>query len=347
MTFISYDRIPESTDSWSGDLAQLRKLDKVSWVVTEKIHGANFCLLADGRGVSCAKRKAILREEDAFFNYQRVRIRYAPAAHALFADVQARYPDLVRLYVYGELFGGAYPHPEVTPVEGVAPVQTGVYYAPGIDLCAFDLAIEREGDEGQGREFLAYSEALELLRARGFLVAQPLLVGTLREALDYPLGFDSTIPKLLGLPPLPQRNPAEGVIVKPYEAFTMGAGAQRTRPILKRKIATFAEDDRFHRAEAWSDAPTDTRPLGRLEWLVQALVTDNRLNNAASKVGTITADDLEAMIELETMLVEDVIEQLEFLEPEAFAGLSVDERAHLDARITDSVSALIVRRFGG
>ncbi len=343
--FVSYDRIPESPDQWSGELGPLRKLDRLRWPVTEKIHGANFCLLADGRQIRCAKRKAILGDGDAFFNYQRVRIRYAPAAHALFADVQALYPGLVRLYVYGELFGGLYPHPEVRPVEGVSPVQTGVHYAPGIELRAFGLAIE--GERVEGREFLAYEEALGLLRARGFFVAEPLLVGTLREALDYPLGFDSTIPARLGLPPLGRENHAEGVVLKPMEAFTMGLDGRRTRPILKRKIAAFSEDDRFHRAEAWAEAPTDASPLGRLEWLVSALVTDNRLNNALSKVGSITAEDLEGMIELEGLLVEDVREQLELLEGEAVAALAEAERRRLEAHVVDSVGALIVARFGG
>lgn len=342
--FVSYDRIPESTDQWSGELGELRKLDRLRWVVTEKIHGANFCLLADGSQVRCAKRKAILGDGDAFFNYQRVRIRYAPAAHGLFADVQAVYPGLVRLYVYGELFGGVYPHPEVEPVEGVAPVQTGVHYAPGIELCAFDLAVELEG--ARGREFLAYEEALGLLRARGFFVAEPLMVGTLREALDYPLGFDSTIPARLGLPPLGRDNHAEGVVLKPMEAFTMGAEGRRSRPILKRKIAAFAEDDRFHRAEAWAEAPTDASPRGRLEWLVAALVTDNRLDNALSKVGSVTAEDLDGMIELEELLVDDVREQLELLEGDAVAALGDDDRRRLEACVAESVGSLIVRRFG-
>lgn len=342
--FISYDRIPETTDQWIGAPAQLRQLDRLRWVVTEKIHGANFCLLADGRAVRCAKRKAILGDGDAFFNYERVRVRYAEAAHALFADVAATIPGVARLYVYGELFGGAYPHPDVAAVDGVAPVQTGVYYAPGIEFCAFDLAVQREG--ATAREFLDFDAALELLRGRGFFVAEPLLVGTLREALDYPLGFDSTIPARLGLPALAEPNPAEGVVLKPVKAFTIGEGEGQARPILKRKIAAFAEDDRFHRAEAWAEVPVDASPLGRLEWLVGALVTDNRLANALSKVGQVTKDDLDGMIELEALLVEDVHEQLALLEAETVAALSEGERERLDAHVVDAVGALIVGRFG-
>ncbi|MEZ4384525.1 MAG: RNA ligase family protein [Nannocystaceae bacterium] len=342
--FISYDRIPETTATWVGAPAQLRQLDRLRWAVTEKIHGANFCLLADGRAVRCAKRKAILREGDAFFNYERVRVRYAQAAHELFADVAARDPEVARLYIYGELFGGAYPHPEVAAVDGVAAVQTGVYYAPGIEFCAFDLAVQRRG--AATRAYLDFDAALELLRARGFFVAEPLLVGTLREALDYPLGFDSTIPARLGLPALAEANPAEGVVLKPVKAFTLGEGDGQARPILKRKIAAFAEDDRFHRAEAWAEAPADASPRGRLEWLVGALVTDNRLNNALSKVGLVARGDLEGMIELEGLLVEDVREQLELLEGEALARLDADARAQLERAIVDAVGALIVARFG-
>ena len=49
--FRSYDKIPESARRWTDDEAALRRLHRLKWVATEKIHGANFCFLLDGDGV--------------------------------------------------------------------------------------------------------------------------------------------------------------------------------------------------------------------------------------------------------------------------------------------------------
>jgi hypothetical protein len=42
--FTSYEKIAETPDQWQLDEAGFRQLEKVTWVVTEKIHGANFCI---------------------------------------------------------------------------------------------------------------------------------------------------------------------------------------------------------------------------------------------------------------------------------------------------------------
>lgn len=55
--------------------------------------------------------------------------------------MQADLWNLEKIFIYGELFGGEYPHPEVNPVSGVQAIQTGVYYSPRIEYCAFDIAV--------------------------------------------------------------------------------------------------------------------------------------------------------------------------------------------------------------
>ncbi|MCB9703853.1 MAG: RNA ligase [Myxococcales bacterium] len=340
---IPYDRIPEGTDAWIGDPAALRRLDRLRWAVTEKIHGANFCLVVDEDGVQAAKRKALLGEGDAFFNFQEVRLRHAASALALHDELRAGDPAIVRTFVYGELFGGAYPHPDVAPVAGAQPVQTGVYYAPGVEFCVFDVAVAVVGE----RRFLDFDEAIARARGQGFFVAEPLHVGSLREALDFPLGFDSTIPARLGLPPLARPNAAEGVVIRPLPAITLGEGAARSRPLLKRKIAAFAEDRRFHGASAWASPPIGAGPLALLEWTVDALLSEQRLESAISKVGRPAPGDLEAMIEIEALVIDDLREHLERLEAAALARLAPAERERLGAAIRGGAAALVLGRFGG
>ena len=66
--FKSYDRIAESPSYWLIDEKEFRRLSKLDWIVTEKIHGANFCLITDGTKLWGAKRKAVLSEKDDFFH---------------------------------------------------------------------------------------------------------------------------------------------------------------------------------------------------------------------------------------------------------------------------------------
>ena len=51
------------------------------------------------------------------------------------------YAGVEHVFLYGELYGGQYPHPDVDPVPGLQAVQTGVYYSPHIEFCAFDLRV--------------------------------------------------------------------------------------------------------------------------------------------------------------------------------------------------------------
>ncbi|MEZ4449259.1 MAG: RNA ligase family protein [Nannocystaceae bacterium] len=344
--FHVYPKIAERVDHWGAAPNELRRLDRQRWAVTEKIHGANVCLVIDADAVRVGKRRALLGDDEPFFNVHEVRARVTPAARALFASIRAEAPALRHLLVYGELFGGAYPHPEVAPVAGVQPIQTGIHYCPGIEFSAFDLARVSAGEGLEGAPvFYGWGEALERLRAHGILASEPLHVGTLRDALDFPLGFDSTLPRRLGLPPLAGPNPAEGVVIRPLTELLVGPEGARRRPLLKRKIAVFAEDRRFHGASAWSAQGSTTSPLERLTAAALAMINDPRLDSARSKLGPLATGDLDALAELDTAIREDVWEQLGLDEAAALARLDDAGRELLEATIRDAVAALILGRF--
>jgi hypothetical protein len=71
-----------------------------------------------------------------FFGYRRAIAPLIPAVRALFR----RLGDAAWALVYGELFGGHYPHPRVAALDGIVPVQTAIHYCPDVRFCAFDLA---------------------------------------------------------------------------------------------------------------------------------------------------------------------------------------------------------------
>ena len=89
----SYEKIVERPEQWALDDRGYRALRKSSWVVTEKIHGANFALLSDGQAVRCAKRKAMLAEGEDFFGHTALLPRLIPAVLRLHAQVRTLHPD--------------------------------------------------------------------------------------------------------------------------------------------------------------------------------------------------------------------------------------------------------------
>jgi RNA ligase len=70
---VPYEIIPESLAAWHFSEADYRQLAKVDWVVTEKIHGANFAMRTDGNETVFAKRKEFLKEDEDFFGYHQMR----------------------------------------------------------------------------------------------------------------------------------------------------------------------------------------------------------------------------------------------------------------------------------
>lgn len=343
--FTGYEKIAEATEEWQLDETGYRQLAKVSWVVTEKIHGANFCFSTDGHTVLCANRKHILQSTDDFFHFQRILETLQRNVLQAFSAAEKRFPQLHRLYLYGELFGGGYPHPDVSPDPSVQPIQTGIWYAPSIAFCAFDLAIQDDA-LSMPRTYVDYDIALSICEEAGIFCVAPLFIGSYQEALAYPLGFGSTIPARLGLPPLPEANRAEGVVIKPLKTLLIETKKGAIRPVLKKKIPEFAEDKRFSEAQKWSAlSPSTQSALDLLKWEAFNLVTENRLQSAVSKVGALTAGDRQRARRVFSIFVEDVLEQLERTQEARLAALRQEEQAHLRAYVFDEARTLFKNYF--
>jgi hypothetical protein len=68
-------------------------------------------------------------------------------------------------------------------------VQAGVWYCPTNEFYGFDIH--------DGSRYLDYTRALEVFKEAGFpFYAEPLLIGTLKEALDFPHVFAPHLPKM-------------------------------------------------------------------------------------------------------------------------------------------------------
>ncbi|MCA9708949.1 MAG: RNA ligase, partial [Myxococcales bacterium] len=247
-----------------------------TWVATEKIHGAQLVVATDGEVVRLGKRKAWLEPDDAFFGWQMLRGELERKVRRLYARLDRG----GELHVYGELFGGGYPHSEVAALPGLRPVQTGIWYSPALGWAPFDALVVGEAEP----VFVAHTE-LEGACAEVELGTPPRLGrGTRSELGRLPVRYPSRVAAALGLPALPD-NVAEGYVLKP-DAELPAAG----RPVVKHKIPEFS-DDRFDGSRPFdANAHLDVEELLRL---AEAMIGPMRVASARSKVG----EEREAVIE--------------------------------------------------
>ena len=239
------------------------------WVALEKLHGGQLVIASDGEAVRVGKRKAWLAAEEPFFGWQLIAAELGDAARAFARGVGAG-----QVVLYGELIGGGYPHPEVPAVPGLSPVQTGIWYTPALAWVAFD-ALVAAGDDDEG-ELLAHRELEELAGPAGVRTAPRHARGTRAELERVEVRFPTRVPGWFGLPPL-EGNLAEGVVLKPDVRC-----AAAERPVIKRKLPDFDDDERFREAEGW-----DPGRLGEPELVawVERMVQTARLASARSKAG--------------------------------------------------------------
>ncbi|KAJ3288143.1 hypothetical protein HDU79_005078 [Rhizoclosmatium sp. JEL0117] len=287
---MKYPKIPE------GRLPESIKATKSSkWAVTEKVHGANFCISTDhGTDFQFFKRTGPIIHSDRFFGFRESPTflpQLLPRISSLYTAILIQDSSIKTVKVWGELCGGFYP--SLSPTTSV-PVQQGVYYAADLQFYAFDISIvTSDGSES----FLSFSDAVAFFSASNFLHAKPLKIADLSTCLSYPIGFDSHVPGWLQLPPLPKgTNKAEGIVVRLYSSMQGKKGKElvteggNDRPLVKFKIPEFAEtsvyDNRRDRqAFAGSfDVEMATEAV-ELMYELQAMVTHERFQGIISKHG--------------------------------------------------------------
>lgn len=297
-----YEKMPKSLKSLHLSEKEQNDINKLKWVVTEKIHGANFSFVYEDRRLLYAKRKDYLKWNDDFFGFQTVAANLEDKLMALFEQLEQDFPSH-RYIIYGELFGGKYPHPEVTPDDHVQAIQTGVYYSPSIRFCAFDIAVETAADD---KQYLDYDVSLAYFERFGIFCAQPLFSGKWNEALNFNIRRDSSIPALLQLPELTP-NLIEGVVIKPLSHSRLTDIG--VRPVIKLKNPEFDEEKKFHEAAKWSFIPNVTSRSEELSFLVEEIahyITTNRLNSAVSKIGRLDFANEARIQDIKKEFLEDI-----------------------------------------
>lgn len=278
MRFVEYPRIPRSLPE-GIPLREARLLSRASFEMTEKIHGAHLSVSSDGERELLAKRTGFLDPGDDFYGANELLPDLGEKARELRCRLGA---PITQVDVHGELFGGAYPHPDVEACPGARPVQAGAWYSPQVRFAAYDVVVWVR-ERGVPPRFLPAREARGLLEEAGFLTPPVLARGRLAD-LDLPLPERTRIPDILGLPPV-EENPAEGVVLKAETDLLLPVGDTWVRPVLKRKRRAFDEERFKHNPTA----PTTPNAA------VDLAATRALLDTAISKTGP---RDVEAALDL-------------------------------------------------
>ncbi|OJV37937.1 MAG: RNA ligase, Rnl2 family [Bacteroidales bacterium 36-12] len=281
LEFMKYNSIENTYNKDFMDKIKLEGLDSLQYAVQEKVHGANCCLITDGQAVYFAKRSGLVEVGEVFYDYEELLERYKDRAIRMYRRIKEKYADTISISVFGEMFGGKYPHPDVKNDSKVVCIQKGVFYCPNHEFYAFDICIQNS----EGRKYLAVYEMNSFFESESFFYAKTLIQGTLEECLSYPNAFQSVISDWLGLPPI-EDNICEGVVIRPVEPIYFRNGS---RLLLKNKNSRFAEKKSIKKRQPTLFVePTYSEDLNKLLPIIESYVTENRLDNVVSKIGNVS-----------------------------------------------------------
>ncbi len=173
MEFKKYNSIENAYQDDFINLIIDQGYSNIEYVVQEKVHGANLCFITDGQNILSAKRTELIPENEQFFNSKFVQEKYSSKILNVFREVSEQF-NAKSMSIFGEIFGGGYPHPDMPKNDSSKLVQRGIYYCPTNDFYAFDILIDNE-------KYLDVETASQLFEKFGFVYAKPLFKGALIE----------------------------------------------------------------------------------------------------------------------------------------------------------------------
>ena len=238
----------QSINRWFKNFPEL-EVEK--FIVTEKIHGANFQIIITEDDVRYASRNKFLKDGEKFYNYIEAVAECEPLIEAL-----ANYRKLIgykEIRIYGELFGDG--------------VQKGVQYQESNLFRAFDMMVD--GQFCTQSRFVTLMDDLDLMD----YVVPILGVGTFDECMEYDIKFDSHLSRK-------EYNICEGIVIKP---LTMNIEDENgSRFYIKKKNEDFLEKKSVKK----ESKPVDDELVEAQEEF-NSYITDNRVQNVFSKEGKI------------------------------------------------------------
>jgi len=261
----SADRLAQVARN-SHAFASDAEADAARAVVTPKLHGSNVQVqYTPDAGVRYGRRSDFLAPGEEHYG-----VLAAAAAlgmptkiAALYEGLRLSQPTLAGVALYGEVYGGHYPHPDVPatpPAIRKKPVQQGIWYTPEVQLVFFDvqlvLSVDTEAagavDGGAGSAaaagrarvsrtlFLDCDDASTACARAGLPFVPVIFSGSASEACAWAVAHvrDNALAHFnpAGLPLLPA-NEGEGFVVR----LAREAADCSDRAMAKIKNPAFAE----------------------------------------------------------------------------------------------------------
>lgn len=325
MEFKKYNSIENAYQEKFIQNIILQGYGDMEYIVQEKVHGANLSFITNGEEILTAKRTDILADSEEFYNVKAVREKYERNVFSLFRELSETM-GAETVTIFGELFGGAYPHPDVARDKTATIIQKGVFYTPSNDFFGFDILVNHN-------KYINVEEAGKLFEKHGFIYARTLFKGSLKECLAYPNEFQTTIPALYGLPEI-EGNCCEGVVIRSIENAYMYSGA---RVIIKNKNEKWAEKKNKGNREA-SEQVQLSEQAALLCEEASKFVTENRLDNVISKIGAVTVKDFGKVL---GMFSKDAVEDFLKTNDEAYNQLEKPEMKAITKFINTQAQKLV------
>lgn len=279
----------------------------VGWIVTEKVHGANFSFwMTEVDGVvdiKCAKRTGFIKDDEKFFNYKPVLEKYRDNLIKLFYEMKESY-DSTTTVLYGELFGGN--------------IQSGMCYPLEQDFVGFDIKV----DSGKGLYPINKVFALNVISDFG-IPSIPVMgyAISLDGALEFNEYFTS---KLIrdGFDGLEEHKESEGLVIEPVEPLFLN----RSRVYFKKKTKRFLEKSGKPNVKHKAHQQKLTVEENAVLEETLCYLTESKFQSVVSKIGEVTIKDIGKVAGLMTKDMLEEVEKDMFTIPEGKTFMRVLQR---------------------
>ncbi|ADM79877.1 RnlB-B RNA ligase 2 [Aeromonas phage phiAS5] len=285
------------------------------WVAREKIHGTNFSMWFDGTDFLPGKRSSFLAgEASSFYDHQVIVARYERKIKDLY-EIMITHGMVERgetIAVFGE-YAGIMSYGKW--------IQTGIEYGPQ-DFYVFDIMVHRDEE----MEILADFNMAAMCDAAGLKTAPLLKIGTFAEIMKIPVDLQSVVMDVNAGKPVVIRvgdtNIAEGYVAKPAIAARFRNG---NRVAIKCKNEKWSETGKGRAVQVEVKELSEKDKALVLD--ISRYITDNRLKNVLSKMGTPKTNEFGKVLGLMSKDVQKDYERDEL------DGVSVKESADEAGRV--------------
>jgi len=308
MKHIKYPKIHNHTkESFIYDmLSEYPHAIQLSYIATEKLHGANFAVYLSCNGRDCyvdfATRNRMLNPTSEFYGWQRL-LKKESFDNFLYAASKFIKQTGTSYVFYGELIGKK--------------IQKGVDYGTDIDWRIFDIFSITNNTMLPPEQAIAF---LEQINMKNMYVPIIAITYGLREALSINTEFPTKLNNIPG-------NICEGVVIKPYRTILYNSRGEIF--YIKKKNKNFMEISRKPSTKTVQDPDL-------AKYLSYANL--NRIESAESKIGRF--QDHSQIPEFMKAIMSDIKEEIYEDMPE-FRDLSKSEQKKILRAVSKEILKLL------